>query len=124
MIVAVSGLNVLLGLLAVAGCTALVFRIVRSLLRLGLAAAESTALSGMIEISARRGDLTGLAERRAQEQALRRARLRAAILLLVWTAALVVPPLVGWAREVYALAVLLWFLPASPVLVRRTGQEP
>lgn len=104
-------LDSLLLLLAVLGVLALLARLVRSLLRLGLAAAEATAVAGLIEVSARRGDLTGLAERQAQEKRVHRVRLRSALRVLLWAGVLVVPALVGWGREVYAFASLLWLVP-------------
>lgn len=97
------------------GVLALLGRLVRALLRLGLAAAEATAVAGLIEVSARRGDLTGLAERQAQEKRVHRLRLRAALRVLLWAGVLVVPPFVGWGREVYAFASLLWLVPGRGV---------
>lgn len=98
-------------LLAFAGAAALVLRLLRMLLRLGLRAAEVTAASGMAEISARQGDLTSLAER---QEALTRARRRARVevaLALLWLAWLAVPTFAPWTREAYALAAPLWLLP-------------
>ena len=107
--------EVLVGFLAVAGGLALVARLFRALIRLGLAAVEKTAASGLAEVAARRGDLTGLAERRETEGRARQGRLRAALLVALWLLVLLVPPFTGWTREVYALASVLWLLP------RRTG---
>ena len=107
--------EVLLGFLAVVGGFALAARLSRALVRLGLAAVEATAASGLAEVAARRGDLTGLAERRETEERARQGRLRAALVVVLWLLVLLVPPLTGWMREVYAAASMLWLLP------RRTG---
>ena len=53
----------LAGLLALAGGAALLFRSARALLRLGLAAAEGATIDGLVEVSRRNGNLTGMAER-------------------------------------------------------------
>ena len=106
-----SSLGPFLVLLALAGGAALVLRLGGSLVRLGLTAAETTAATGLAEVSARRGDLTGLAERREEARALRRARRRQAAATVLWISLLVAPAALGWAREVYAGASLLWLLP-------------
>jgi hypothetical protein len=112
-------------LLAVIGLVALLLRLGRALLALGLAAAEQTAASGLAEVSARRGDLTGMAERQADEQRLRRARLRAVLLAMLWAALLVVPPIADFARAVYALSAALWFLPQQRLrLTRLPARNP
>lgn len=111
----------LLVLLAAAGVAALVSRLLASLLRLGLAAAEKTHNDGLVDASLRRGDLTALVERQAQVKTLRWSRARSALLVAVWTALLVAPPLAGWGREAYALSSLLWLLPGRPVLPRRVA---
>jgi hypothetical protein len=105
----------LLGILAVAGVLAILARLGRSLLRVGITVAEETAAAGMAETSARRGDLTGLAERREHRAALRRTRFRQLAVSALWIALLVVPALAGWGRPVYAAAVLLWLLPRAPL---------
>lgn len=98
-------------LLAVAGALALIARIARAVFRLALHAMEVTAASGLAEVSARRGDLTGLAERRAREERARRERRLDTLLLALWIAWLAIPPLVGWTQVGYALAAPLWLLP-------------
>lgn len=91
------------------------YRLVRTLLRVGIAVVETTAASSLAEVSARRGDLSLLAERRETEQSARRAGVRHGLLALLWCLLLVVPLVVGWAREVYALASLVWLLPRHPI---------
>ena len=117
-----TALDLLLSILAVVGCVALVLRLGRSLLGLGIAAAEATALAGSIEVSTRRGDLTAMGEQQSQVQTLRRRRLRSLLLAALWAALLVVPPMIGWVRVVYAAAAVLWILPSRPVLIRRVRQ--
>ena len=109
-------LSLILLVLAVAGFFALVSRLGRSVLRLGLHAAETTATSGLAEVSQRRGDITGFLERRASEQALRRARRRSGVLAAGYLLLLAVPLFAGLAREVYAACSLLWFLPRQPIV--------
>lgn len=103
------------GLLALAGGAALVYRLGRTVLRLGIAAAEKTAIDGMVEVSIRHGDLTTMAERKAHVAAVRRARARAIGLTLLWGGLLVIPAVFDVTRPVYALAALAWFLPRRPL---------
>lgn len=105
----------LVGLLAVVGFLALVYRLVRAAARLGLSTLESVSLGGMAEISIRNGDLTAMAERQAQARAARRARLRAIVFFFLWIALLVVPVIAGVSRPVYALAALLWLFPRKSI---------
>lgn len=105
----------LAGLLALIGVVALVYRLARTVLRLGIAAAEKTAVQGMVEVSIRNGDLTTMAERKAHVSAVRRARAGAAAQALLWSGLLVVPAILDVTRPVYALAALVWFLPRKPL---------
>lgn len=114
----------LLGILAVVGVLAIVARLGRSLLRVGITVAEETAAAGMAEASARRGDLTGLAERRDQRAALRRTRFKQLAISLLWATLLVAPALAGWGRPVYVAAVLLWLLPRAPLRQVRAPAPP
>ena len=102
-------------LLAAAGVVALLMRNVRALLRLGLNAAEASAISGLAEVSERRGDLTGLMERRSMEAGLRSARRKNLATAAMYALLLIVPPLLGLGREVYAACSLLWLIPRRPV---------
>ena len=115
-------LEPLLVLLAIAGAVGLGVRVVRSLLRVGVTAAEETAVASLAEVSARRGDLTGLAENREMRRSLRRSRLREVGLLGVWVGLLAVPPVAGWLPAGYAAAALLWFLPRRPIRARRPAE--
>jgi hypothetical protein len=103
------------GLLALAGGAALVYRLARTVLRLGIAAAEKTAVQGMVEVSIRNGDLTTMAERQAHVAAVRRARAGAVAQTLLWSGLLVVPAILDVTRPVYALAALVWLLPRKPL---------
>jgi hypothetical protein len=103
------------GLLALVGCAALVFRLARAALRLGLTSLESVSAGGLVDISIRHGDLTGMAERQEQARTARRARTRAILLALLWAVLLLVPAVAGISRPVYALAALLWLLPRKPL---------
>ncbi|CAA9302484.1 MAG: hypothetical protein AVDCRST_MAG68-573 [uncultured Gemmatimonadetes bacterium] len=100
---------------AVFGVLALLARLGWALLRVGVTVAEETAAAGMAEASARRGDLTTLAERRDQAVALRRARWAQIGVSTLWAALLVAPPLLDVARPVYVAAILLWLLPRPPL---------
>ena len=108
---------------AVFGVLALLARLGWALLRVGLAVAEETAAAGMAEASARRGDLTTLAERRGQAVALRRARWGQLAVSALWAACLVVPPLLDVGRPAYVAAVLLWLLPRPPLRQPRSRTE-
>ena len=113
----------LTGLLALAGLAALVYRLGRSLLRLGLAAAEAGAVGGMMRVSVRQGDLTGMAERQALVAAVRRNRILALLTAALWAVLLAAPPLGGIARPVYAAAALVWLLPRRPIRLTAVGSR-
>jgi hypothetical protein len=102
---------VLIGFLAVGGVIAIVLRLLGALLGLGLTAAEASAASSLAEASARRGDLTGMMERKQASVALRRRRIRAAGWVSLWLGLLVVPPILDLALPVYAVAAGLWLIP-------------
>lgn len=108
-------MSVLLFLLALLGVAALLLRLGSSGVRLLLASAASTAADGMADVSARRGDLTLLAERDDRARSLARARRGEWLRAALWAALLVVPPLFGAALHVYAGAALLWVLPRPPL---------
>lgn len=100
---------------AVLGAMALLVRLGAAALRLAFAAAQATAMEGMAEISARRGDLTLLAERREQARSVARSRRAELLRALLWGALLVLPPLLGWAVPIYSAAALLWLMPRRPL---------
>ena len=108
--------------LAVVGAAALGVRFLRSALRVLLQAADVTAAESMAEISARRGDLTTLAERRADERQARQGRRRDGVVALLWLLWLLVPAAAGWASIAYALAAPVWLLPSRPL--RSAPQGP
>jgi hypothetical protein len=105
-------------ILAAIGATALLTRLGRALLRVALRAAEVTAAKGLVEISMRRGDLTGLAERRVAERSARRGRRRELATGALWALWVVVPLFTPWALEAYAVAAPLWLLPGAPLRPR------
>lgn len=112
--------------IAVAGVLALVRRAFGSLLRLALHAAEATAASGLADVSARRGDVTGLAERRAHQERAREMRRAELLRLSLWAGWLVVPAVAAWAPEAYLPAALLWLFPrrrTGAIVVRREGAD-
>jgi hypothetical protein len=105
----------LIVLLAVVGGLALIGRLLRSIARTALAGMEAAAASGLAETSARHGDLTGMAERRAAERTARgRVWLHAAWTAL-WLLALLAPWFGGFAREAFAAASVLWFFPHAAI---------
>jgi hypothetical protein len=114
---------VLLVVLAIAGGFALVHRLVRALLRLGLAAAQRSAMSGYAELSARRGDLTALEERRDVLHRVNALRRRQLLASGAWVFLLVLPLVLGHALYAYAAASALWLLPRRPLL-RVPGPPP
>lgn len=117
-------LTPILPLLAIAGCVALLIRLVRSLMRLGIAWMESTAAAGLAQVSERRGDITGLMERRASEQGMRRSRRKEAAFAIGYLLLLLIPPFAGVARVVYAACALLWVLPRRRVALPATFRPP
>jgi hypothetical protein len=117
-------LRIVLPVLAIAGCLALLNRLIRSGGRLGLAWMESTAAAGLAEVSERRGDITALMERRQSEQGIRRTRRKEVVFAAGYLLLLLVPPLAGVAREVYAAAALLWVLPKRRIVLPATLRPP
>jgi hypothetical protein len=117
-------LSIVLLLLAVFGFLALVLRLGRELVRLALNAAESTAATGLAEVSERRGDITGLMERQAAAQSLRRARRRTIAEVAFLFLLIAIPPFTEFTREVYAACALLWFIPARRLRPRVQVQTP
>jgi hypothetical protein len=117
--------DVILGLLAVLGAGALLLRLFGALFGLGLTAVEASAAASLAEASARRGDVTGMLERREASQALRRRRIRSAAWVALWLGLLVVPVVAGVARLAYAAAALLWLQPGRgrmAVTIRAGGK--
>jgi hypothetical protein len=104
-------LSLILLLLAVFGFLALAGRLGRALVRLALNAAESTAATGLAEVSERRGDITGMMEKRTAAQTLRRNRRITLLTVIGCLLLILVPPFAGVAREVYAACAVLWLLP-------------
>lgn len=120
-------LSLVLLLLAVFGFLALAGRLGRALLRLALNAAESTAATGLVEVSERRGDITAMIETRNAAQALRRKRRLTLLTVAGCFLLIAIPPLAGVAREVYAACALLWFVPTRrirPTVQVRTPGQP
>lgn len=99
---------------AVLGGLALILRLLRSGLRFALRVAEVAAASGLAEVSARRGDLTGMAERRVELQRALLQRRRDLALTLLWSLWLGAPLFTSWVAEAYALAAPLWLLRGRP----------
>ncbi|WP_420129246.1 hypothetical protein [Longimicrobium sp.] len=117
-------LSLCLLVLAVFGFVALAGRLGRSVLRLALNAAESTAASGLAEISERRGDITGMMETRNTAQTLRRNRRLTLLAVVGCLLLIIIPPFAGVAREVYALCALLWFIPTRRIRPSAQGRTP
>lgn len=101
-------------LLAVVGGLALAMCAFRAGFALLVVTAEGVAQRGLADVSHRRGDITGMAERQAVLGRMKRGRLRAAARLALWLALLAVPPLLGLTLPVYSVCVLLWLLPRRP----------
>jgi hypothetical protein len=102
-------------MLAFVGAAALAYRLIRSLLGLAFALAESAAASGLAEQSARRGDLTGMVERREAQRVARRLRVRQAARTVFWLFCLAFPPFTPWVSAFYAAAAPLWFFPTGSI---------
>src|SRR5690606_7445879 len=81
----------LIVILAIAGGIALVVRLFRSLARLALRSAEVVAASSSVEASARRGDLTGLADAREAVRLARSAQRRAGLMAGLWFLSISIP---------------------------------
>lgn len=108
-------------LLAAAGGLALLLRALRGSFAVVLRAGEEVSASGLAEASARRGDLTELAERQRVTRIARSAKRRQILLTLLWALWLVLPLAFGGARLAWAPAALLWLAPrdVEPLRTRR-----
>jgi hypothetical protein len=104
-----------LALLAIAGFAAVVRQLAVAALRALRGGLNAFLLSEVANTRAQRGDVTGLVEARETKRNLRGARLRELAALLLWLAALVVPPLTRWPLHIYAAYSALWLL----ALIRR-----
>lgn len=96
--------------LAIVGAVAILRNLLRTLVRLGIRAAEATSASGLAEVSARRGDLTVLAERRAVLREARQRRAGDLVRTLLWLGWLTLPLFLGWVVPAYLIALPLWFV--------------
>ena len=105
--------------LAFVGAAALLTRLAGTGVRAALRSAEAAAAEGRVEISAWRGDLTGMAEGRAVREAARRSRRDALLLGLLWLGWLSLPLFAGLTREAYAIAATLWLLPTPALRLPR-----
>ena len=116
-------MDFILILLSFVGAVALIRNLLRTLLRLGIRATEATAASGLADVSARRGDLTSLEERRAVLRHARQRRTRDLLRSLLWLAWLILPLFLGWVIPAYLLAIPLWFIapPRITPPVHRVG---
>jgi hypothetical protein len=103
----------LLALLAIIGAAALVYRSIGGIFRSVLRASQETAASGMAEVSASRGDVTSMLERKRLAESARRDRRRHSLLTLAWILWFTLPLIFGGARIAFALAAVLWLLPTS-----------
>ncbi len=101
----------LLLLLAFLGGIALLYRSLGGLFRLALRASQETAARGLAEVSARRGDITAMAERQRAADAARRDRRAHMAVTLLWILWFAVPLMLGSPRIPFAIASLLWLLP-------------
>lgn len=107
-------------LLAVLGAAALVYRSLGGIFRLAVRASQETAASGLAELSATRGDVTAMVERKRAAEHARRDRRVHTLLTGVWVVWLVAPLLIGNPRIPFAIASLLWLLPTAG---RRRGSS-
>lgn len=101
--------------LAVLGGIALFVRLARSVARVMLDVAESTAADGIIEASARRGDLTALEEARKVASTARLRRRRNIAIVVGWALWFAVPLAFGLLPAAWSIAAPLWLLPAQPI---------
>jgi hypothetical protein len=100
-------------LAAALGLAAVAVRLLRAAARLALSAARESATRGLTEVSARRGDLTGLEERSDLVRAARRERRRRGAFATLWVGILLLPLAVGPTVEVYAAYNAFWLLPRN-----------
>lgn len=72
---------------------------------------DSLLTRELVELRARRGDLTGLADATDARSLARQRRLLAVATFCFWLLLLVIPALTPWPAVLYALYALLWVLP-------------
>lgn len=113
-------MDTLLNLLAVAGGVGAAWHLVRAASRFLRGGVVGVVAEEMGRTHARRGDLTGLEERRRERDAARRESWRAAAEALGWVALLAAPVLTPWPRRIYAAYIVVWLGPLAP---RWRGKE-
>jgi hypothetical protein len=106
-------MDVILGVLAIAGAGAVLLRGMRAGARVLGRGLERFLVRGVADVRARRGDLTGLSDAAAQKRRARRAQLGAVSSLAFWVALGVAPLLTPWPRGLYAGYALFWVLPRT-----------
>lgn len=94
--------------LAVLGFIAVLVRLVRAAFGALRHGVDAYLAHEAVEVRARRGDLTGMAEAQNWKRGARRARIRSFVIAALWLAGLVAPAFTPWARELYAAYSLLW----------------
>ena len=100
-------------ILAMAGVSAVLWRLVRATFRLIQRSGEAWIAAGAASSRQRRGDLTGLDEAAALERRARVARRNAGLRVAFWLAILLVPPFTPWTLATYAACSVLWLARAG-----------
>jgi hypothetical protein len=104
-------MDAVLLLLAIAGFLAVLRAASRAALGLLVRGVEVVMTGEATDISARRGDLTGLSAADERHDRARRGRRRSLLAVAAWVALLVLPAFTPWPRLGYAACSVLWFLP-------------
>ena len=114
-------------ILAAAGISVVLLRLIRALFRLVQRSGEAWIAAETARSRAGRGDLTGLDEALALERRTRIGRTSAIIRVVAWLLVLLVPPFTPWTATIYAACSLLWLTRArvrGGVLTRDARGEP
>jgi hypothetical protein len=98
----------LLDLLAAAGIVAVLLRMGRAGLRAMVRGVDSYMKGEAIQLRARRGDLTGMADAERSHAVARKRKRTGLVQLGFWSALLVLPLFTPWTAPIYAAYSLLW----------------
>jgi hypothetical protein len=101
----------LIVVLAVLGFAAIALRVALALLRLLRGGVEQYVATGVADVRARRGDLTGLSDASVQERRARRSQLVSVGILSFWLLLLIAPALTPWPATLYAAYCVFWLVP-------------
>ena len=106
-------MDILLTILAAFGIVAVLWRLLRAVLRALQRGTDAFLAREIADVRANRGDLTGVDDARVARERLRAGRSRALVFVLLYLVLLIAPSLTAMPMPLYAACNLLWLLPPA-----------